>query len=114
MLEYVSKGYTINIPTTPARYDFIAEKNGRLVKVQVKHGTPFNNDSEILGFSKTPYSRDDIDVIAFYDSMNQNMYFIPADHVENMTSIRLRLEPYKNNVKNEKALFAEHYLRFLG
>lgn len=114
MLEYVEKGYTINIPTTPARYDFIAEKDGRMVKVQVKHGTPFNNNTEILGFSKTPYSRADIDIIAFYDSESNQVYFVPASHVEGMTSIRLRLEPYKNNVKSEKALFAEHYTKFIG
>lgn len=114
MLEYSKRGYTINIPTTPARYDFIAEKEGRSVKVQVKHGTTFNEERELLGFSKTPYEKKDVDIIAMFDSINETIYFIPTDHVEGMTSIRLRIEPYLYAVKNGKALVADHYKKFIG
>lgn len=114
MLEYAKRGYTINIPTSPARYDFIAEKDGRSVKVQVKHGSTFNGEREILGYSKTPYEKKDVDVVAMFDSNDGQIYFIPTDHVEGMTSIRLRIEPYLYVVKSEKALVAEHYLKFIG
>lgn len=114
MLEYAQRGYTINLPTSPARYDFIAEKNGRAVKVQVKHGTSFNGERELLGFSKTPYTKDDVDIIAMYDSTDEQIYYIPTDHVEGMTSIRLRTAPYLYSVKKEKALVSEHYKKFIG
>lgn len=114
MLEYAKRGYTINLPTSPARYDFIAEKEGRSVKVQVKHATTFNGERELLGFSKTPYEKKDVDVITMYDSNDGTIYFIPTDHVEGMTSIRLRVEPYLYSVKSEKALIADHYKKFIG
>jgi hypothetical protein len=114
MLEYSKRGYTINIPTSQARYDFIAEQGGRSVKVQVKHGTTFNGDRELLGFSKTPYTKQDVDVIAMYDSNDDTVYFIPTDHVEGMNAIRLRVEPYLYAVKEGKALVADHYKKFIG
>ncbi|MGG3561632.1 group I intron-associated PD-(D/E)XK endonuclease [Neobacillus rhizosphaerae] len=114
MLEYAKRGYTINLPTTPARYDFIAEKEGRSVKVQVKHGSTFNGERELLGFSKTPYEKKDVDVIAMFDSNDGTIYYIPTDHVEGMSSIRLRIEPYLYSVKSEKALIADHYRKFIG
>jgi hypothetical protein len=114
MLEYAKRGYTINLPTTPARYDFIAEKEGRSVKVQVKHGTTFNGERELLGFSKIPYEKKDVDVVAMFDSNDGTIYYIPTDHVEGMTSIRLRVEPYLYSVKSEKALIADHYTKFIG
>lgn len=114
MLEYAQRGYTVNLPTSPARYDFIAEKDGRTVKVQVKHATSFNGEKELLGFSHTPYKKTEIDVVTMYDSKDGTIYYIPADHVEGMTSIRLRLEPYLYTVKEEKALIADHYKKFIG
>jgi hypothetical protein len=114
MLEYAKRGYTINIPTSPARYDFIAEKEGRAVKIQVKHGTTFNGERELLGFSHSPYTKQDVDIVAMYDSNDGTIYYIPSDHVEGMTSIRLRVEPYLYSVKEEKALIAEHYKKFIG
>lgn len=114
MLEYSKQGYTINLPTSPARYDFIGEKEGRTVKVQVKHGTSFNEKRELLGHSKIPFSQKDIDVVAMYDSHADKVYYIPASHVEGMTSIRLRLEPYLYNIQDGKALIAEHYEKFIG
>lgn len=114
MVEYSKRGYTVSIPTSQARYDFIAEKDGRTVKVQVKHGTTFNGERELLGFSRVPYDRNDIDVVAMYDSNDGSIYYIPADHVQGMTAIRLRVEPYLYSVKDGKALMAEHYTRFIG
>lgn len=114
MLEYSKRGYTINVPMTPARYDFVAEKEGRTVKVQVKHGTQFNNSTELLGYSNTPYNKQHVDVICIFDSSENVVYYIPTDHVEGMTAIRLRHEGYKYQVKEEKALQKEHYRKFIG
>lgn len=114
MVEYSKRGYTINIPTSQARYDFIAEKDGRTVKVQVKHGSTFNGERELLGFSRVPYERNEVDVVVMFDSNDGSMYFIPCDHVEGMTSIRLRIEPYLYDIKEGKALIAEHYTKFIG
>lgn len=112
MSEYSARGYEISIPIGSARYDFIAEKDGRMVRVQVKHGTPFNNGNELLGHSPKAYSRNEIDVLVMIDTSNHNIYYIPADHVEGMTNIRLRLTPYQR--EGSKALIGEHYTRFIG
>jgi len=112
MLEYSKRGYEINIPVGVSRYDFIAEKDGRSVRVQVKHGTPFNNGLELIGHSPKAYERREIDVLVMVDTQNDKVYFIPADHVEGMSNIRLRLEPYQKG--GSKALIAEHYEKFIG
>jgi PD-(D/E)XK endonuclease len=110
--EYVSRGYAVSFPITPERYDFIAEMDGITVRVQVKHATPFNGGTEFVGFSRKPYTRREIDIIAMYDTEDDTVYYIPVAHVEGMQSIRLRREPYKFKTDG-KALIAEHYTKFI-
>jgi hypothetical protein len=114
ILEYQSRGYTISLPTNQVRYDVVAEKNGRFLRIQVKAGTSFNNGTELLSFTKIPYSTEDADVVVIVDLETDKKYFIPVSHVEGMTSIRLRLEPYKYKTENPKALISEHYTKFIG
>lgn len=114
MTEYAKRGYSVYEPLQPGRADFLAEKNGRFVRVQVKTGTPFAKGREIVGFSQKPYDRSEVDVIAVYDQRANKVYYIPVDHVVGMRAIRIRTEPYKYNVKKEKALDGSCYTKFLG
>lgn len=111
MTQFVRRGFTVSIPFTLARFDFIATKGEQHIRVQVKTGTTFNGGREILGFSQKPYTKDDIDVVVMV-AHTGTFYYVPVEKVEGMTSIRLRLTPYLYNVKEEKALLADDFLTF--
>lgn len=111
-IEYLKRGYEVSHPSGKSRYDFIAEKDGRCVRVQVKSGTPFNNGKELLGHSPRGYLRNEIDVMVIVDlDNNGNCYFIPCDHIEGQTNVRIRLD---DNGYQGKALSGKHYTRFIG
>ncbi|MFT4413236.1 group I intron-associated PD-(D/E)XK endonuclease [Fredinandcohnia humi] len=114
MNEYAKRGYSIYTPFTLERCDFIAEKNGRYVRVQVKSGTNFNGGREVVGFSQKPYTKEDTDIVVVFDQRENRHYYIPVEHVEGMKAIRLRLSPYLYHVKKKKALHADNYTKFLG
>lgn len=114
MTEYARRGYTIYEPIYPGRADFLAEKDGRFIRVQVKTGSPFARGREVVGYSQKPYDRSEVDVIAIYDPRGKQIYYIPVEHVAGMRAIRVRTEPYKYNVKKEKALDGSKYTKFLG
>jgi hypothetical protein len=118
IMEIYSKmGYTISKPINcSARYDFLAEKNGRAVRVQVKTASYINRDREIACKINAPYSRDDCDVVILYFEETDTPYFLPVEIVEKQFKkhVRLRLFPYLRNVKEEIALPAENFLIFIG
>lgn len=114
MAEYAKRGYMIYEPLQPGRADFLAEKDGRFVRVQVKTGTPFARGREIVGYSPKPYDRSEVDVVALYDPRSGDIYYIPVEDVEGMKAIRVRIEPYRYQVKKEKALDGSCYRNFLG
>lgn len=83
-----------------ARYDFVAEKEGRFVRVQVKYVTPKKGALVIRcqscnNWSVKSYTEKDIDCLAVYDAVHDNVYFIPVACI-NKTMMSLRLEPSKN------------------
>lgn len=114
MQEYVRHGYAVYSPLGVERLDFIARKDRRFVRVQVKAGTSFNDGRELIAFCQKPYTKKDCDIIVIHDAISGKMYFLPVEHVEGMTQIRLRLVPYVYNVKEQKALDGAMYRRFLG
>lgn len=115
MSQYVDRGYSVFTPfAVGERSDFIAEKNGRFVRVQVKTGSTFNDGRELMACSQRPYTKEEVDVLVIFDPYAETYYYIPVEHVENMTNIRLRLVSYLYNVKNNKALSGESYKTFLG
>lgn len=84
MYEYSKKGYTISRPILPASYDFIAEKDGRCLRVQVKtirkrqrHGREYIVID--CRSSSGPYQKDQVDVIAGYDPEDGRIYVFSVD-----------------------------------
>lgn len=110
-IEYMRRGYEVSEPKGLARYDFIAEKDGRFVRVQVKVGSPFNNGKELLGHTPKGYDRSEIDVLVMVDLEDSQCYFIPCDHIVGQQNIRLRKD---QGSYNGKALQSDHYMRFIG
>lgn len=96
------------------RYDLVAEKDGRFVRVQVKYVTPKNGALEVNcrssnNWSVLRYSSDDIDILAAYDAELKNVYFIPVAQI-NHSSFKLRLNAARNNQK-KKIHLAEGFLK---
>ncbi|MBI5144170.1 MAG: hypothetical protein HZA30_03790 [Candidatus Omnitrophica bacterium] len=92
------------------RYDLVAEKNSKFVKVQVKYVTPRKGVLDVNCRSSNNWSIDkytprQVDFIAAYDSKNNGVYFIPSEKF-NATRIKLRVKPTKNkqelNIKYAK------------
>ena len=82
------------------RYDFIADINGALVKLQVKNGvykngkicaslqsTRYNSN----GSSTVSYSKDNVDVFVIYSPYTDGVYWVPFDGAPK-TGIELRVE----------------------
>jgi hypothetical protein len=99
--KLMEMGWKISNPLCEnTRYDLLAEKNGKFVRVQVKYVTPSKgvldvNCKSSNNWSILRYTTKDIDILAVYDAMSRNIYFIPASKL-NISAIKLRIEPTKN------------------
>ena len=85
------------------RYDLVAEKNNKFLRIQVKYSTPKNGVLEVNcrssnNWSVLHYTSKDIDMIAVYNPKSEKVYFIPVSEI-NHSLIKLRIEPSKNNQK---------------
>lgn len=119
--EFIKMGYDCSVPFgNSAKYDFIADINGRLLRFQCKtsHYVSKNGiiDYDAIEFcclsqtttrskiSKYKYSIKDIDYFCTY--FNGNVYIVPVEECSNLK--RLRFSPPKNGQKNYNN--AEDYL----
>ena len=106
-------GWTILNPLCDyARYDIVAEKNGKFVRIQVKYVTPnkgtlYINCKSSNNWSILTYTPEEIDMLAVFDSINHKIYFIPSLKL-NTSSLRLRLKPTKNK-QRKKINFARDF-----
>ena len=94
------------------RYDLVAEKDGNFIRIQVKYVTPTSgvldvNCKSSNNWSVLRYTPDEIDVLAVFDSINRNIYFVPVTKL-NSSTIKLRIEPTKNRQK-KKIRFAQDF-----
>lgn len=116
-IEFLKLGYLVSKPLVQSsRYDFIADINHKLYKIQVKTGT-LKEDSYIefatstshtntKGTLNLTYSADDVDYFAtMYDGQ---CYFIPQE-ICGKRHQRLRLVPTKNG-QTKGITFAKDYL----
>lgn len=108
MLEFMKKGYQVSIPFgEDCRYDFIADINNKLYRIQCKHSTPVEDNGIITSitfktvrqsgnqasnWTRTKYTSDEIDYFA--TSYCGKCYLVPVQ--ECSTTKTLRLVPPKN------------------
>jgi hypothetical protein len=88
-----------------SRYDLIAEQKGKFLRVQVKYVTPKKGVLDVNcrssnNWSVLHYTPEEIDVLAVYDSVNKEIYYIPVSKI-NYSLFKLRIEPAKNNQKSK-------------
>lgn len=101
---FLKEGWTVSFPFGEnARYDFIAEKRGVFLRVQVKCVTPKEgvleaNFRSCNNWSVRRYSASEIDLIAVCDASNRNVYFVAKKDFDR-SSIRLRVSAAKNGQK---------------
>ena len=103
-LSAYEKGFSILRPFSDSRpYDFVLERQGRFIRVQVKScNAPLPENGcfkASIGRSshhKTKYTSEDCDVIAVYIKSLDIFYMIPIQFIETVT---LRLYPLNTDSK---------------
>ena len=105
MLGFLQLGYNVLTPYGDCeRYDFVADVNGKFVKIQVKSskvsddGTKFSFNTASTHYSDGKcvhhsYSKEDIDYFATV--YNNQVYLIPVEECSSRSQ-SLRLVPAKN------------------
>ena len=100
----VADGWHVLVPYGEnTRYDLVAEKNGRFVRIQVKYVTPKNGKLSVNcrssnNWSVLPYTTQEIDVLAAYNPVTGSVYYVPAANMRR-SSLSLRLDPTRNKQK---------------
>ena len=111
LAEFMKKGIPVSIPFGDnARYDLIAEFNGKLNKIQVKYCSQETENQSI--FCKTASStnhttnkhyttyENDVDYFAFYLEPWKICCLIPIEEIGNRKTITLRKTKPANNQSN--------------
>lgn len=112
LAEFVKRNITVSIPFGDnARYDLIADFNGKLNKIQVKYCNQKISENNSISCpcssslnhttnkNKTTYEND-IDYFAFYLVEWDKIILVPIDVIGTKKTIMFRLEKPKNNQGN--------------
>ena len=115
---FVEQGCNVSIPYgEDSKYDFIADINGKLIRVQVKTSSPQDENAEAICFScrsthknfkgvaNVRYSPDDVDYFATY--WNNKVFLVPIK--ECSTQKTLRIVPPKNGHSQKNTNYASDY-----
>lgn len=112
LAEFVKRNITVSIPFGDnARYDLIAEFNGKLNKIQVKYcNQKISENNSIscpcassLNHTTNKVKRtyeDEIDYFAFYLAEWDKILLVPMEKIGEKKTIVFRLEKPKNNQSN--------------
>lgn len=116
--DLMKQGWRVLLPYGENnRYDVVAEKEGRFVRIQVKYTTPKNgkmyvNCQSSNNWSVESYTSAQIDVIAAFNPRDHHVYYVPVGEICK-TSMSLRLDPPKNGQK-KKVRYAKNFDTFPG
>ena len=116
VLEFLKLGILISKPLVQSsRYDFIADINKKLYKIQVKTGTFKENSflefatstshTNTQGTLNLSYSADDVD---FFATMHENQCYLIPYELCGKRAQRLRFAPTKNG-QTKGILFAKDF-----
>jgi hypothetical protein len=91
--DLIARGFNVARPLVVARYDLIAERDGRMYRVQTKTGRIDPRSNALKASFDTPYSPEEIDVIAVVDGDSSTIYYVKAiDLVPGVTNVTIRFE----------------------
>ena len=118
LAEFVKYGIQVSIPFGDnARYDLIADFNGKLNKIQVKYcGLMSPSNSVICKCASSTYHttnkkyityEGDIDYFCFYIPLWGKVLLVPMERIRNRKTINFRKSKPKNNQSN--VLFVDEY-----
>lgn len=109
MLAFMNLGYQVSIPFgEDSRYDFIADVNNKLYRIQCKHSSPIIDNNIVTSihfktvrqsgnqashWTRTKYTKEEIDYFA--TSYEGKCYLVPVDQCS--LEKTLRIVPPKNN-----------------
>ena len=95
MAAFMELGFGVSIPFgEDSRYDFIADVNDKLYKIQCK--TVRQSGSNTTNWSRTKYEPNEVDFFA--TSYNKKCYLVPLNECSNEKTLRIRL-PKNNQTK---------------
>lgn len=112
LAEFIKRNIQVCIPFGDnARYDLVADFNGKLQKIQVKYyGQQISENNSIICpcASSTNHTtnkhlstyENDIDYFCFYISAWDKLLLVPISIIKNKKAIRFRLDKPKNNQSN--------------
>lgn len=112
LAEFTKRNVQVSIPFGDnARYDLIAEFNGKLNKIQIKYCNQFNKSGSIACpcASSTNHTtnknfttyENDVDYFCFYLAEWNKIVLVPIEKIgDNKRTISFRLDKPKNNQNN--------------
>lgn len=93
-LDLLRRGFSTSRPTVPSRYDLVVEVSGRFYRVQTKTGRLDVRNNTLKASFDSPYSPDEVDVIAIYDPGADDVYYVRAsDLAHGVTNVTIRFSP---------------------
>lgn len=111
--DLLGRGFNVLTPTVTTRYDRVVELDNDYIRVQVKTARLDVRDGNLRVSYDTPYTNDQIDIIAVYDPNGRNVYYIPIDDIPtNAKGFTLRITARKYNRRKSLGLDANRYLEF--
>ena len=112
MTAFMELGFEVSIPFgEDSRYDFIADVNDKLYKIQCKTSSEILDGEDVIGikfktvrqsgsnttnWSRTKYEPNEVDFFA--TSYNKKCYLVPLNECSNEKTLRIRL-PKNNQTK---------------
>jgi hypothetical protein len=115
--DLTKKGFIVCAPMTEhAPYDLVADRDGAIIRVQVKYRTmtdgyvevPFKSSwADRHGVHVSFIDKNAVDVFCIFCPDNERCYYV--DPLEFRTAVRLRIAPTSNN-QRRGVFFADDYL----
>ena len=107
-IRAIEKGFEVNVPTRPLRYDLILVKDNKFYRTQVKYCATFDHKSDKLlrlciertvrGKKTKPYTSKEIDLLLLYvPKIDKILAYKPKDF-DNKKSLSINLS---DNLENK-------------
>ena len=111
LAKFVELGIQVSVPFGDnARYDLIAEFNGKLNKIQVKYCNQLTENNSVVCpcMSSTNHTTNkhyttytnDVDYMCFYLAPWNEIILVPIEHIGTRKTLGVRKDPPKNNQTN--------------
>ena len=111
LAKFVELGIQVSVPFGDnARYDLIAEFNGKLNKIQVKYCNQLTENNSVICpcMSSTNHTTNkhyttytnDVDYMCFYLAPWNEIILVPIEYIGTRKTLGVRKDPPKNNQTN--------------